>query len=506
MHKPPTDQTTDCEAKSPARIVSSIVLLLGGTALLYGLGIGETDLWAPDEPRYAAIAEELRSFRHGLPGLALLHLNDAPYTQKPPLYFWIAASFGLPFDRVTEFAARAPSAIAGLASVGMTAWIGRTLLGRWPLALLGAGMLATSFRFAFTARRAQLDVLLCGFELLAIALFLVLEIKRGGVEKARQSPGIIAALHAALGAAALVKGPVGWLPLAIFTAYLAWQGRAGAVRGIFPIWSWAISIGPLAAWAVTAVTFAPTGFAEVAIGENLFGRFFAGTSHARPFYYFLYQLPLDFLPWSALLPFGIAVAWRAARGRDPQPRERPPSQFAARFLICWAAIPFLFFSLSAGKRGVYLLPIFPALSLLAGLAATRWRELGLLLTHRTLSKAVALVALVELLLFSVALPLLDAQKSPRPVAQAAAANASPGDVLGVYGMTPIEGGLGYYGAPPIVSLRDFEELVAFSETRNAMMLMRSRHFSEFGPSLHLIEIQSFRSGYRALSLVRAAPR
>ena len=34
--------------------------------------------------------------------------------------------------------------------------------------------------------------------------------------------------------------------------------------------------------------------------DNLFGRFFAGTSHERPFYYYLYQFPLNFLPWFLL--------------------------------------------------------------------------------------------------------------------------------------------------------------------------------------------------------------
>ena len=154
------------------------LLLLFGTLLLYGLRLGNLDFWAPDEPRYGAIAEELRSYRHGAEGLVLLHLNDAPYTQKPPLYFWLAALAGTPGERVTEWAARLPSAIAGLGGVALTAFIGRRLLANPMLGLLAAGMLATSFRFVFTARRAQLDVLLTGFELIAIALFLSIEFRR----------------------------------------------------------------------------------------------------------------------------------------------------------------------------------------------------------------------------------------------------------------------------------------------------------------------------------------
>ncbi len=67
----------------PARCAALILVL--ASCLLYGFRLGSLEFWAPDEPRYGAIAEELRSLQHGVSGLVLLHLNDEPYTQKPPL-------------------------------------------------------------------------------------------------------------------------------------------------------------------------------------------------------------------------------------------------------------------------------------------------------------------------------------------------------------------------------------------------------------------------------------
>jgi 4-amino-4-deoxy-L-arabinose transferase-like glycosyltransferase len=478
--------------------------LIGATAILYGLGLGSLDLWAPDEPRYAAIAEELRSFRHGLEGLVLLHLNDTAYTQKPPLYFWLAALFGAPFGRVTEFAARLPSAIAGVVCVALTAWIGRMLLGRGATALLAAGLLATSFRFAFTARRAQLDVLLTAFELGAIALFLVLETRRSGIEEARRSPLVIAGLHAALGAAALVKGPVGWLPLGVFAGYLAWQGRGRAFRAIGPWWSWILSIGPLAIWAAAAIALAPPGFAETAIAENLLGRFFAGTSHARPFYYYLYQLPLDFLPWTLVLPFGLTLVWHAAHARMPQQKTSPLARSSARFLLVWAALPILFFSLSAGKRGVYLLPIFPALALISSLLVRRtpcrrprW------LCKRRLAAAIATFAVIEMLLVLVALPRLDDLKSPRSIAIAAATHSEAGEPIGVFGLKPIEGVLAYYAGCRVASLGDEQALRSFLEAGGRIVLLRERDLISLDPRLGLKELEGFRSGRRRLVLAVA---
>jgi 4-amino-4-deoxy-L-arabinose transferase-like glycosyltransferase len=489
----------------------ALLTLLVGVSVLYGSGLGGTDLWAPDEPRYGAIAEELRSMRHGASGLVLLHLNDAPYTQKPPLYFWLAAAIGAPFERVHEMAARLPSAIAGVLSVALTAWIGRILFARSIPAILAAGLLATSFRFAFTARRAQLDVLLTCFELAAIAIFLALESKPGGIEKARQSPLAIAGLHASLGAAALVKGPVGWLPLLVFAGYLAWEGRLRGFRAISPLWAWSLSLGPIALWILTAIALAPPGFAETAVGENLIGRFFAGTSHARPFYYFVVQLPLDFLPWSLLLPFAIPILWRLSKRSSGKTLDTPDVASTARFLLAWLIIPLIFFSLSAGKRGLYLLPIFPALALVGVLAGSSSpavsSHLPILspISLRRFTLAILIVASIELVGFRFGLPRLESEKSPRPIAEAADAFAKEGEPIGVYGMTPLEGGIAYYGAGPIVSLRDESQLQTFLDQGGNLVILRARHLDSLGPSLGLRELQSFRSGRRRLTVAQRIP-
>src|SRR5690554_3275280 len=82
---------------------SAVVLAVA--ALLVLVRLGATDLWPPDEPRYALIAEELRAGAHGASQLVLLRLHGEPYTQKPPLFYWLAAAAGAPFGRVTEWAA-----------------------------------------------------------------------------------------------------------------------------------------------------------------------------------------------------------------------------------------------------------------------------------------------------------------------------------------------------------------------------------------------------------------
>ncbi|MEK7783748.1 MAG: hypothetical protein AAB279_07485, partial [Candidatus Binatota bacterium] len=83
-------------------------------------------------------------------------------------------------------------------------------------------------------------------------------------------------------------------------------------------------------------------------------------------------LMLEGLPWSLFLPFVIVDWFRTkAYGQDP-----------SLFLMLWAGLIFFFFSLSAGKRSVYILPLYAPLSLLTGMwleqvQGNRTREAGL---------------------------------------------------------------------------------------------------------------------------------
>jgi 4-amino-4-deoxy-L-arabinose transferase-like glycosyltransferase len=83
--------------------------------------------------------------------------------------------------------------------------------------------------------------------------------------------------------------------------------------------------------------------------------------HHKPIWYFLGVLPVDFLPWSFLVPSALL----ATRSLDDRQRRH------ALLLVCWVVTTVVFFSLSPGKRTVYILTMYPALAVLvgAGLAA-----------------------------------------------------------------------------------------------------------------------------------------
>jgi 4-amino-4-deoxy-L-arabinose transferase-like glycosyltransferase len=350
--------------------------VLASAAVLLLAGLGRLDADAPDEPRALQISEELRSGEHGPAGLIVLHLNGEVYTQKPPLYYWLAALAGAPGGRVTEAAARLPSALAGISVVGLTLLLGTRMLGSGA-GVLGAAILLTSWEFAYLARRVQFDVLLTAFELAALASFWWLD---RGIGSRRRHQLV---LHGALGLAVLTKGPVGFLiPALSIAAFLLWERRPGDLRRAFPLWGLLLSVLPGLLWIGAATALAPSGYAGTAVGENVIGRFFSGTSHVRPFWYYLWNFPVHFLPWTLAWPLVFLVGRRTvfAPGSDDSASgarsEAKPSRAEAvrawRFLLAGIAASLVFFSISAGKRSVYLLPIFPATALLCADALLRW--------------------------------------------------------------------------------------------------------------------------------------
>ncbi len=81
-------------------------------------------------------------------------------------------------------------------------------------------------------------------------------------------------------------------------------------------------------------------------------------AHGRPLWWYLPLLPVLFFPWSVWPPLWRAAAgWRALR-----------DDLGARLLVAWLAPAFLAFSLIGGKQLHYLVPLLPALALLAARA------------------------------------------------------------------------------------------------------------------------------------------
>src|SRR3712207_5686212 len=96
------------------------VVLVAGVCAAFFYGLGAVPLVRPDEPRYAQVAREM--FARG--DFVTPTLAGHPWFEKPVLLYWLMmVAFGA--LGVTEWAARAATAAAGVLTVLLVGWVGR---------------------------------------------------------------------------------------------------------------------------------------------------------------------------------------------------------------------------------------------------------------------------------------------------------------------------------------------------------------------------------------------
>jgi len=324
--------------------VATWAALLAGTTVLFGAGLGARDLWNPNEPLYGqAVVEMAASGERLLPTV-----NGERFAEKPPLYFWLALAASRVTGRVDEGSLRVPSVLAGLAAVTLLYSLVERMAGR-RRAWITSALFATTFSVAWAARSIQMDLLLGATTLAALHAALVVP---------RRLPGwlspVLAGASAGLGV--LAKGPVGILCPALVLGADAALGGASR-RCCRPQWL-AVATATLLAVAAPWYVALALGGESGALGEVLWRqnvtRFFTPWDHVQPVWYYLGSFWLESAPWGL-------IALLALGGREPDAAARALDRLA----WVWLAVLVAFFSLSASKRGAYLLPAMPAVAILA---------------------------------------------------------------------------------------------------------------------------------------------
>ena len=352
-----------------------LVLLVVSVFLLFFLDLDGYDLSAPDEPRFALVAREMIQNGHWL----LPHRNDRAYPDKPPLFFWsIALVSLLQGGTVDAFSARLPSALAAaLILLALYFWIGpRTREQRFQ-AEITLMVLMVSVRFFLQAHMAQIDMLLCLFTTMA----LILGFNHFHTDRNRQFW-----IGTCMGLAILTKGPVGYLiPAGSFLVYAWMLGKGGRRRyptkallwGLVPPLLW---LGALVA--EVAVTHQWDYFYDLVFRQTLV-RYLNPWHHYKPFYYFLQVILYDFFPWSPLLLLALPTSLKRLRALEEKEK------------FAWAVILFtlVFFSLSKGKRNLYILPLYPFAAHVVGVRLAQALQAGRFSPSNRLGLGVVALAL-----------------------------------------------------------------------------------------------------------------
>jgi 4-amino-4-deoxy-L-arabinose transferase-like glycosyltransferase len=272
------------------------------------------------------------------------------YADKPPLYFWLMAAW-MHVTGSVRAAFLLPSLIASLGSVVLVYDLARRLWNRHT-ALIAGTLLLLTVQFVWQARQAQIDATLCFWT--TLSLYALLRHLLLG-----PTWGWYVVGWAAAGLGVLTKG-VGFLPLLIFIPWLILQKRWALPALTGSMWNWAL--GPLAFVSAVSVWLVPllmlsmsdpvlAAYRDEILFKQTVERYVDAWHHLKPFWYFLLEvIPFLWLPLIVLLP------WLIPRWRDAMRAH----SLAIALLLSYVAMVVLFFSLSAGKRGVYVLPAVPA--------------------------------------------------------------------------------------------------------------------------------------------------
>jgi 4-amino-4-deoxy-L-arabinose transferase-like glycosyltransferase len=301
-------------------------------AVALGVTAGLMGLLEPTETRYAEIAREMRVSGDYL----VPRLNGIAHFHKPPLAYWLTAA-GFAVCGVNEWGARLPVALASLLTLAFTALAARrgfASLGVRPG--LAVWLLGTSALFIAIGRALASDPFLAA----TVAGFWAL------------APSAWA--PALLGAGFLVKGPVVLVPtLVVVLAVAALSRDRAPLARLGPARAWWLFAAIGAPWYLVVAARTP-GLLRYFFADQLWSRY-ATTEHQRggPPWYFLAVLIAGALPWTPALVAGLARTWKDRAALE------------SRLLLAWLFLPLVFFSFSGSKLPAYLLPLFPAVALLA---------------------------------------------------------------------------------------------------------------------------------------------
>lgn len=331
-------------------VIVDLAWLTGLGLAFLAAGLGLRDPWPADEPRFALIARDMVASGDWL----IPRVGGNLYADKPPLYFWLMAG-AIKLTGSIRVGFLLPSLFAGLGTLLLCYDLLRRARGR-EVALAGSLLLLITFQFAWQARQAQIDATLCFFT--TLSLYGLLRHRLLGPARGWYLLG-----WAAAGLGVITKG-VGFLPLLVLlpVAVLGWRGWPVPARG-----GWMNLAGLGAMLAAVAIWLVPMLIKTSAGGDLLayrneilfqqtVTRYADAWHHREPFWYYLVNvIPVLWLPLIALLPW-LLPRWRKALRQNDS---------LAVALLAWVLVVIVFFSLSSGKRGVYVLPALPALAIAA---------------------------------------------------------------------------------------------------------------------------------------------
>ncbi|MEM9273655.1 MAG: glycosyltransferase family 39 protein [Cyanobacteria bacterium P01_F01_bin.143] len=315
---------------------------------LYTYNLGEVPLRDWDEGIVATISREIwRATPGSYTWLYPQNLDGTPYWNKPPLiHDLIALSYS--YFGVSEWSTRLPTATISALAAPLLYGIGRELFERRLEAIYAAAVYLTLIPVARHGRLAMLDGAVVGFFCFVIWCLL----KQNQANKIRARFYTLG-VGLGLGLICLTKGvALGILLGAIAFSYYYLTKNKFNVSFFGLIF---LGLLPAIAWYILQIIHYGSNFIEINLGIQTFNRVLTTVeNNSSPPWYYLLEIAKYTMPWLIFLPGGMQLAFRQRQ------------QIWAKLALVWFGIYLIAISLMATKLPWYIMPIYPAFSLLVG--------------------------------------------------------------------------------------------------------------------------------------------
>lgn len=341
--------------KTPFGWRLAIVLLFA--VFVAGAGLFSLPPLDRDESRFAQATTQMLETSDYI----AIRAQHRERNKKPGGAYWLQSASVSTFSNVEArqiWAYRVPSVLGVIFAAMFTFLAGRRLYDE-QTGFLAALLIASAPVVAAEATIAKADGILLA--LICLAQYALIEIYAAHKEGRKSGWMTALTFWTAQGAAILVKGPIGpmvsaftGLSLAISERSIRWVFRMRLFIGV------GIVFLLLAPWALAIHSATDGRFFVEAIGHDMLGKITeAQERHAGPPGYHAFLVWGLFWPAAALLGPGLAHLWR----------DR--ADWRARILLGWIIPSWIVFEIAATKLPHYVMPLYPALAIVAAHAVVK---------------------------------------------------------------------------------------------------------------------------------------
>ena len=296
-----------------------------------------------------------------------IRFQDEVRYKKPVGIYWLqaaavetASSLGLPRAQVRIWLYRVPSLIGAIGAVLLTYWTALAFVTRRSAVFAGL-ILCSSVLLGVEARLAKTDAMLLLTVVAAMgALARVYLSWQRGEDPAHPPWTNPAIFWTALAGGILLKGPLILMFVGLTIAVVAIVDRSAAwLWRLRPVWGLMWMLLLVLPWFVAIFLRAGDTFFADSIGGDMLSKLAAQESHGAPPGTYLLLFWITFWPGAPLAGMAAPAIWRA---------RREPS---IQFLLAWVIPSWIVFELVLTKLPHYVLPLYPAIAILAVIALER---------------------------------------------------------------------------------------------------------------------------------------